>query len=199
MFLLANKFSLPHAPESCFLSGSAGFSDTPGIAWHLKLHSASLSISTPESDQGYLAFGIDCSRLHFDVADWRELRGASLEAPEKSLACAFQVVCWEDLLSLRLSFGEVRGNEIEVSAEGVGLVESAPDLFGHSETGFSIRTSARFRGVSINVPVNAANFTDYAQETLRTLLPAYEHGQPIVRHGTDGETLRGVEVFYPPS
>jgi hypothetical protein len=108
MFTLANKFSLPPATEMCFLSGSVGFSETPEIAWNIKLHSASVPVQELQPDVDLLAFGIDCRNLRFGVADWRNLQGISLEVPEQSLACAFQVFDWEDLLSLRLSFSILR-------------------------------------------------------------------------------------------
>jgi hypothetical protein len=197
MFTLANRFNLPAAPAMCFFSGSVGFSETPGLTWHVKLHSESIPIHESEPDPERLAFGIDVRNLQLAVADWRELRGTSVEAPEMSLACAFEVFDWEDLLSLRLSFGETEGGKLQVSAEGVGLVESAPDFFADSQASFSIQTWAQFLGVSIQVPVNAASFTEYAQEKLRTLLPGYAHAEPIVRRGVDDVGhLRGVEVFY---
>ena len=98
MFLLANKFSLPPATEMCFLSGLIGFSETQGVAWHLKLHSASIPVGELQPEPDHVAFGIDCNNLQFAVVDWRALRGASVEVPEQSLAFACQVFDWEDLL-----------------------------------------------------------------------------------------------------
>lgn len=199
MFLLANKFLLPPNPGMCFLSGLVGFSETQGVAWHLKLHSASIPVDERRPEPDRVAFGIDCKNLPFAVVDWREFRGASVEVPKQSLACAFQVFDWEDLRSLRLSFGESDGSKIEVSAEGVGLVESASEFFGSSEAIFSIQTWAQFLGVSIHVPVNAVDFREYADQKLRTLLPKYAHREPMVHGGVDDSgALRGLEVFYPP-
>lgn len=199
MFILANKFSLPPAPGMCFLAGLVGFSETTGIAWHLKLHSSSspVNIGDPESER--LAFGIDCNNLHFAVSDWKNLRGTSIDVSDQSLACKFQVFDWEDLVSLRLSFGEIQGSKLEVFAEGVGLVESAPEFFVGAEVSFSIQTWAQFLGVSVHVPVNAPNATAYAQNKLRCLLPGYAHSEPTIRRGVDDSgLLRGVEVFYAP-
>jgi hypothetical protein len=204
MFTLDNKYTFPADPKMCFLAGLVGFTPTAGMEWHLKLHSLSARTSLIQSEDcderlNKLAFGIDCSNLRFPVTDWKDLRGSSPEVFSDSLSCAFQVLEWEDLTSLRLTFGETRSQEIEVFAEGTGLVESVPGWFGHSEVSLSIQTWARFLGVSIHVPVNASNFVAYAQGKLRNLLPGYLCGEPTERRAVDNSgTLRGVEVFYPP-
>ncbi len=200
MFTLADKFSFPPDPQMCFLAAAVGFSEAAGLVWHLKLHSSSLiAPRNPQSPWDGVAVGIDCRNLRFRVSDWKDLRGSSFEVPEGSLSCAFQVVHWEDLVSIRLAFGETRGNAIEVFADGIGLAESALELFANPEVSFSIDTWAKFLGVSVNVPVNAADFMAYALDKVERLLPGYLYGEPTVRRAADSSgTLRGVEVFYGP-
>jgi hypothetical protein len=84
MFLLANKFLLPPDPEMRSLSELVGFSETQGVAWHLKLHSTSIPVDERYLEPDHVAFGVDCRNLQFAVVDWRGLRGASVEVPEQS-------------------------------------------------------------------------------------------------------------------
>jgi len=204
MFTLADKFTFAPDSKMCFLAGLVDFSRCAGVSWNLKLHSSSahtLLIPPEERAPGWdkVAFGIDCRDLPFHVTDWKELERSTLDVPDESLTCAFSVFEWEDLVSLKLRFGEIRPGLLEVFADGVGRVESLPEWFPDSEVTFSIHTWAAFLGVSINVPVNAGGFLAYAQAKLRDLLPGYAYGEPRIRQCEDGSgNLKGVEVFYRP-
>jgi hypothetical protein len=204
MFTLADNFTFEADPTMCSLVASAGFADSACLSWNLKLHSmaAYTSLIPPEErGPGYdkVAFGLEFRDLAFKIADWKQLAQSTVEVPEVSLSCAFIVFDWEDLSSLSLRFGPTRRDEIEVFADGVGGAESIPDLFPDSKVSFSVHTWARFLGVSINVPVNAGDFSAYAHKQLRSLLPGFAYGEPAIRRAVnEAGDLRGVEVFYTP-
>lgn len=204
MFILADKFKFDPDPKMCFLAASLGYSSRDSLSWNLKLHSleAYTSLIPPkERGPGYdkLAFGVDCRNLIFEVGNWTELARSTFDLPQDSLSCAFSVLQWEDLKSLSLGFGRMRPGEIEVTADGVGCVESLADWFPDCEVGFSIHTWARFLGVSIDVPVNANNPIAYAHKQIKNLLPGFIHGETTIRRVADESgILKGVEVFYAP-
>ena len=115
MFTLAGEYKFTPDPKGCWLHALVGY-DT-GVRsepkWHIKLQSHSIEIPflTPEergSGTDHIAFGIDCQGLVFDVADWKELSRRSVDVSLKSLRSGFQVLQWEDLTHLQLSFGKTR-------------------------------------------------------------------------------------------
>lgn len=204
MFTLDNRFTFRPNTDGCWLAATIGYHGQEGVSWHLHLHSepAHISLIPPEercSGWDQVSFGIDCDRLALNVTDWKELPGRELDLPENSLGCAFSIFQWEDLVSLRLRFGEAPARQIEVSAEGTGLAESLPEWFPDGAVSFQIQAWATFTGVTINVPLDAGDAVAYAQCRIRELLPAYVYGQPGMRR-TDDEhgKARIIEVLCPP-
>jgi hypothetical protein len=106
---------------------------------------------------------------------------------------------WEELIDLRLQFGGICGQQIEVFAEGLGAVESTPDVFPSGEVSFEVQTTALFRGVGVCVPLNSNDPLAYAMAKVRALLPRYNFVSPVLRRTCDDEgNVRAVEVLLAP-
>jgi hypothetical protein len=168
----------------------------------LCLHSKSKRLRLGnETDEG--SFGI-CLHPPLGPKDWRHLNEAPIEVSPELLGCSFyfNFGCygeWEDLLSLDLRFGEARNCQVEVWVGGSGSVEAAPDLFPEGMVEFQIHTWATFRGVAINIPLNATDPVPYSEAKIKTLLPHYAFSPPVLRKTNDDTgVLRGVEVLFAP-
>jgi hypothetical protein len=182
------------------LSARSGYSDD--FSWSLHLQSLSALTRFP-TESAPASFAIS-TRPPLGVMDWRALSGQSTEISPDALGCGFMFHCdaacqWEDLTDLRLHFGRTGAGQIEVFAEGHGCVEAAPDIFPDGEVEFQIHTWAVFRGVAINVPLNASDPVAYAKARVRALLPKYAFLPPHLRRTSDdGGIVRGVEVLFSP-
>jgi hypothetical protein len=201
MFTLASQHVFESDAGMCWLSALCGYNED--FSWDLHLQSLSALTHFP-TESARASFGI---HVHppLGVSNWRELSGQGVEIPQEVLPCGFMFHCdmssqWEDLVSLRLRFGETRRTHIEVLADGKGCVEAAPDIFPRGEVAFQIRTWAAFRGVAINVPLNASDPVGYSTAKIKTLLPQYAFSsRPILRRTSDDEgTVRAVEVLFSP-
>ncbi len=217
MFILAGKYEFPADPEQCWLSAGIGYQgrSNGNPFWNLHLSSKSVPARFPQFVIGeqivqadeqltdYASFGIDVHPA-FDVGDWKELAGQTVTMPADALDCGFNFHAfmgsqWEDLTALELHFGEAHANQIELSAEGRGLVEAWPEIFPEGEVSFSIRTRARFNGVAVNVPLNVPDATSYAQSRARDFLPRCAFGKPQLRKTDLDGKLRALEVLFPPA
>jgi hypothetical protein len=185
----------------CSLWAGYGYAEE-SFSWELCLHSKNKRLSLGnETDEA--SFGIS---LHPPLGpkDWRRLHESRVELPPECLACSFHFHfgCygeWEDLLELDLRFGQSRGGQLEVWAKGSGSVEAAPDLFPDGQVEFQIHTWASFRGVAINVPLNASDPVPYAEARVRALLPQYAFSPPVLRKtNDDAAVVRAVEVLFAP-
>jgi hypothetical protein len=53
MFTLDDKFTFEPDPKMCFLAATVGYSDSPSLAWKLKLHSiAAYTSLIPQDERG---------------------------------------------------------------------------------------------------------------------------------------------------
>jgi hypothetical protein len=93
-----------------------------------------------------------------------------------------------------------RPHLVEVRAEGIGSLEAAPDLFPEGRVEFQVHTWATFRGVAVNVPLNADDPIAYSEGRVRALLPHYAFTPPVLREATcDAGVVRAVEVLFAPT
>lgn len=200
MFTLDNQHSFEPDAGMCWLSALSGYRDN--FSWELHLQSLSAMKRFP-SVSVHAAFGIHATPP-LGVSDWRNLTGQSIEMSQEVLRCGFMFRYdmsqqWEDLISLRLRFGQIQGSKIEVFADGQGSIEAAPDVFPEAEVAFQIRTWVTFRGVAVNVPLNATDPLAYSTARIKALLPQYEFVPPIVRQTKDkDDSVRAVEVLFSP-
>ena len=201
MFTLADNQSFPANPEMCSLWAGCGYGEE-SFSWELCLHSKNKRLRLGnETDEA--SFGIS---LHppLGTKDWRRLHESPVELAPEFLGCSFyfHFGCyggWEDLLNLDLRFGEARNGQVEVWAGGSGSVEAATDLFPEGQVEFQIHTWAGFRGVAINVPLNANEPIPYSEARIRALLPQYAFSAPVVRKtNDDAGVVRAVEVLFAP-
>jgi hypothetical protein len=200
MFTLANQHSFESDTGMCWLSALSGYG--VDFSWDLHLQSQSAMTRFP-SESVRASFGIHV-RPPLGMRNWRELAGQSMEISSDFLRCGFLFHCdmsqqWEDLVSLRLRFGQPRGAHIEVFADGQGSVEAAPDIFPEGEVEFQIRTWVTFRGVAINVPLNTSDPLSYSTAHIKAFLPRYVFLPPVLRQTRDdGGVVRAVEVLFSP-
>jgi len=200
MFILDGQHSFRPDPRSCHLWASIGYSEE--ILWGLSLGSeVSLTRFASESDDA--SFGIDANPP-LDIRSWRQLPTDELDIPSQPRLGSFWFHCgmskqWEDINWLRLRFGRIDGPRIEVWANGQGCVEHAPGHFPDGTTEFQIQTWVEFRGVGVNIPLNAGNPIAYAESKVRTMLPTYEFARPVLRqtNDTDAKAL-AIEVLFGP-
>ncbi len=201
MFTLAESHSFPADPEMCSLWAGYGYAEEC-FSWELCLHSKNKRLRLGnETDEA--SFGISLYPP-LGATDWRRLRESPIELSPECLACSFyfHFGCygeWEDLLNLDLGFGEARGGRVEVWANGSGSVEAAPDLFPDGQVEFQVHTWATFRGVAVNVPLNAGDPVAYSGARVRALLPQYAFSPPVLRKtNDDAGVVRAVEVLFAP-
>lgn len=201
MFTLAGQHVFEPDPSQCLLYASWGCDSAPGLQWTLRLNSKTSPISIGSVTE-WGSFGI-YARPSLVVSDWRELPSTYVILPESRLRCGFRlhfdsISQWDDLLSLRLDFGAINGTEIEVIADGFGSVEAFTEFFPDEKVEFQIRTSARFNGIGINVPLDTSDPTRFATNKIRELLPGYSFLPPVLRRT---ETKMGFanELTFSPS
>lgn len=200
MFTLASQHLFEPDGKMCLLAALDGYSDR--FCWDLHLHSQSALTHFP-AESVRSSFGI---HIHppLGVTNWRELSGQSFAIPSEAMRWGFMFHCdlsthWEDLIALHLRFGQTRTAQIEVFAEGQGMVEAAPDIFPCGKVQFQIHTWAVFSGVAVNVPLNASDPVSYAAARIRALLPQYAFSPPRLRRTSDeGGTVRAAEVLFGP-
>ncbi|HEY1171775.1 MAG TPA: hypothetical protein VGH19_10420 [Verrucomicrobiae bacterium] len=198
MFTLVKKYVFKPDDDACCLTASYGYSED--FSWTLQLQSQSHLTSFPNEAVEVL-FGMQVHPLVGRVS-WYELIGKSVEMDRQE--CGFRFDCdmsshWEDIIALRLRFGQIRGAQLEVFAEGRASVEAAPDIFPDGEVEFHIHAWAKFSGVAIHVPLNAADPIDYATAKIKTILPRYAFVAPVLRRTSDDKGLvRAVEVLFKP-
>lgn len=201
MFTLATQHTFEPDPHQCWVSANVGY-DSNVVSWHL--HLECLTSLTQFSAEPVLAsFGID-SDLPMTLSTWQDLTGLSLDISGEPLPCGFMFHCdmsrqWENLFRLRLRFDQTCGAQIEVFAEGRACVEAEPDIFPEGEVGFQIDTLVTFTGVSINVPLNAADPLSYSTTRIKALLPHFAFSPPILRQTKDesGQILAIEALFRP--
>ena len=131
MFTLDNKYSFEAEAKSCWLHTSVGYGENY-LSW--VLHLGSQSVITHFSSESALGSFCVHTKPPLGGISWRDLSGKNLIVPPEGLDYGFNFHCgmsaqWEDLIELRLRFGQTRSTEIEVFAEGRGSVEAAPDIF----------------------------------------------------------------------
>ena len=201
MFTLADSHSFPADLENCSLRAGYGY-DEESFWWELCLHSQNKRLHLgKETDEA--SFGVRL-RPSLGAKDWLRLHESPVELSPERLACSFyfHFGCygeWEDLLDLDLRFGEARGGRVEVWANGCGSVEAAPDLLPEGEVEFRIHTWASFRGVAVNVPLNASDAMRCAEARIRKLLPHYAFAKALLRKTSDESgVVRAVEVLFAP-
>ena len=200
MFKLAEQFSFEQDTEACWLAASCGYG--ADISW--QLHLQSKSAMTHLSSGPVLASLAIYTRPPLGATSWRDLPGRQMEIPSDVLHCGFQFrrdmfAEWEDLLDLHLEFGAINNKHIEVFAEGHGAAEAAADIFPSGEISFRIQTLAVFRGVGVNVPLNATDPLEYSTVRVKALLPHYSFVPAVLRKTSDEDgTLRAVEVLFGP-
>jgi len=201
MFTLADKNPFSADAEGCWLSAGYGYAEE-SFSWTLSLQSGTKQLRLG-GQTGDASFGI---YLHppLGAKDWRDLRESPVELSPELLSCSFyfHFGCggeWEDLLSLNLRFGGARNGQVEVWADGFGSVEAAPDLFLADQVEFQIHTWATFRGVAINVPLNASDAIAYSETRIRALLPRYVYSTPVLRKtDDDAGIVCAAEVLFTP-
>lgn len=199
MYLLANRIALQEDAALCWFSGRIAFSEgntAPTLKWHLKLRGESGSLMG--SDSGPISLGVHCSELEFDVTDWSELAGRTFDNAVEPSAAGFFVYDWENLIKLRIMFGAVHGNEIGIVVEGIGSLESAPELFGDTVE-FRIETTVTFSGIFVDVPLNTREPLKYSTNHLARLLPRYRYAEPNVIEGSSDGRLWQLAVHFPPA
>ena len=200
MFTLANQHSFQPDTDNCWLSASSGYGND--FSWNLHLQSQS-AMTRFCSESFESSFGLEVSPP-LGIRNWRDLTGQIMEIPHDLLPCGFMFHCdmsqqWEYLVSLRLRFGQPRGAQIEVFADGRGSVEAEPDIFPEGEVAFQIQTWVTFRGVAINVPLNVSDPLSYSTSRIKSLLPRYAFLPPIFRQTRDnGGVIRVVEALFSP-
>jgi hypothetical protein len=200
MFTLAGKFPFEADSEMCWLSALVGYNDD--FSWDLHLQSLSAITRLPGGAER-VSFGI---HVHppLGIKNWCDLCENSLQISADASLCGFMFHCgayqeWEDLVALRLRFGRTRRSEIEVFAEGRGCAEGASDIFHDQEVEFRIEEWVRFRGVAVNVPLNATDPIGYSESRVRALLPGYAFSAPVLRRSSDDAgTVRAVEILFSP-
>jgi len=200
MFMIVGQHSFEPDLGMCWLSTSCGYSDD--FSWDMNLQSRDV-LTHFQSESVPASFGIH-ARPVLGVRNWRDLPGQEIEVLPEALRCGFMFSFdmsrqWENLIDLHLRFGQVLGTQIEVFAEGRGCVEAAPDVFPEGEVGFQIQTWATFRGIGVNVPLNAGDPLGYSVAKIKALLPRYCCSPPILkRTNDDSGTLCAVEVLFSP-
>jgi hypothetical protein len=201
MFILAGKHHLEAEAEMCWLLALCDY-NSDHFSWQLHLASKCRAIrSISSTDQVSFAVSV---RPPLGTVNWRDLTDHSVKISSDLLGCGFQFHCgmssrWEDLVSLNLRFGKTQQTQIEIWAEGQGRVEAAADVFPNEEVDFQIHTWADFRGVAVNVPLNAGDPDAYAESRIRALLPRYAFTAPQLRRTSDSDrVIRAVEVLFGP-
>jgi hypothetical protein len=202
MFTLARNHSFADDPEKCSLWAGYGFGEE-SFLWQLRLHSENKRLRLGKETEE-ASFGITV-HPSLGAKDWRHLNDSPVKLSAECLApCSFyfHFGCygeWEDLQVLDLRFGESRGRQVEVWVKGSGSVKAAPDLFPGGQVEFQIHTWVTFRGVTINVPLNAGHPVAYSEARVRALLPQYAFSPPVLRKtNNDAGAVRAVEVLFAP-
>ena len=152
MFRLAGKYVFESDVKTCRLSAHSGYED--GFVWDLDLQSQ-VQLTLYPSGSVRSSFGLQVYPP-LGVLDWRELPGQSVTMCDAALERGFMFHYdmskqWGDTLTLHLQFGQTRGPNIEVFAEGRGCIEAAQDIFPDGQAAFQIHAWAAFGGVGINV------------------------------------------------
>ena len=201
MFRLAGKYVFESDVKTCRLSAHSGYED--GFVWDLDLQSQ-VQLTLYPSGSVRSSFGLQVYPP-LGVLDWRELPGQSVTMCDAALERGFMFHYdmskqWGDTLTLHLQFGQTRGPNIEVFAEGRGCIEAAQDIFPDGQVAFQIHAWTAFGGVGVNVPLNAADSLSYATARIRSLLPNYAFAAPVLRETRDeGGIVRAVEVLHRPA
>lgn len=196
MFILAGKFSFEPDQSQCWLAASCDY-ESP-LLWTMHLESQHSRVHfTDEAEAVEFAVHV---QPPLGIRHWLELAGHSFVVPPELLHGGFRFEQWEDLLALQLRFGQTRGTQIEVWAEGCGRVEAAPDVFPDGQVEFQIQTWVNFNGVAVNVPLNASDPLAYSKARIKALLEKPDLDSPNLRRTCDesGE-LRAVEVLFEPN
>lgn len=201
MFKLASQYSFEPDAEMCWLSASSGYSDE--FSWQLHLESQ-VALTHFPAESAPASFGIYV-RPPLGLINWQELSRQSVTISEEESWSAFMFHCdmskqWEDLVDLHLQFSQLRGTQIEVLAKGLGCIEAAPDIFPSTKVQFQIHTWATFRGVRINVPLNASDPVGYSEARIKALVPRYAYLPPRLRKTSDDDgAVLAVEVLLAPN
>jgi hypothetical protein len=196
MFILAGKFSFEPDQSQCWLAASCDY-ESP-FSWAINLGSQCTHVHfTDEAEPVEFAVHV---QPPLGIRHWLELSGRSFVVPPESLHMGFKLEQWEDLQALQLRFGQTRGTQIEVWADGCGCVEAAPDFFPDGQVEFQIQTWVNFNGVSVNVPLSAGDPIAYSKTRIKALLEKHDLDTAKVRRTCDasGELL-AVEVLFQPN